>query len=230
MNLLACHSFLIVTVLSLRNVHPILDMQSIQILDNAAFTFCVHFTRKMKTCLPHSYSLQQRRKKQVLFCWVFLNTNIFQPPNCGSDVFTCSLNCKIRGKEKSRWQLPSVNQKKDINNQFLSEAVAIKPCCRPSSLCLQCLGYHSFDMFLHFQFVFSELCRNVLIYFSITIFLSYSQFQETIVIVFVQGVFMSLTIPVSQVEVCFCKLYLTCSVSLKAACSTAWLFPTLCST
>lgn len=38
MNLLACHFFLIVTVFSLRNVH----MQSIQILENATFTFCVH--------------------------------------------------------------------------------------------------------------------------------------------------------------------------------------------
>lgn len=43
MNLLACHFFLIVAVLSLRNVHPILDMWSIQILDNATFTFGVHF-------------------------------------------------------------------------------------------------------------------------------------------------------------------------------------------
>lgn len=44
MNLLACHSFLVVTVLSLRNVHPILDMQSIQILDNATLIFvCVSF-------------------------------------------------------------------------------------------------------------------------------------------------------------------------------------------
>lgn len=42
LNLLACYSFLFVTAISIRNVHPILDMESTQTLDNATFTFCTH--------------------------------------------------------------------------------------------------------------------------------------------------------------------------------------------
>lgn len=62
-------------------------------------------------------------------------------------------------------------QEKDSNNQLLSEVLAIKSGCRPSSLCLLlCLGYQCFGM-LHFRFVFSEIFHNVFIYFCARIFL-----------------------------------------------------------
>jgi len=61
---------------------------------------------------------------------------------------------------------------KDSNSQLLSEVLAIKPGCRPSSLCLSlCLGYQRSGMFLHFQSVFSGIFQNVFIYFCARIFL-----------------------------------------------------------
>lgn len=66
MNLLACHFFLIVTVFSLRNVH----MQSIQILENATFTFvCIPFLWKNENMFP---SLLFRTAKEEKIGFVLL--------------------------------------------------------------------------------------------------------------------------------------------------------------
>lgn len=122
---------------------------------------------------------------------------------------------------------------KDSNNQLLSEVLAIKSGCRPSSLCLSlCPGYQHFGVFLHFQSISSEIFHNVCIYFCARIFLHQviPKFKKhNCQLVCVQGVFVSLAVPVSYLDCC-CKPHLRCSVPLKIVCRVAWLFTAICLT
>lgn len=68
LNHLACHSFLIVTGISLRNVHPILDMWSAQTLDNATFTFCVRSLSLEKTKHVSLTLLLPAAKEEKVVC------------------------------------------------------------------------------------------------------------------------------------------------------------------
>lgn len=235
LSLLACYSFLIVTAVSIRNVHPHLGhgvhTNSRQCYFHILYAF--PFTRETKTCLPQSLiPCSEGRKSSLCFKKQTKPQLQNKPPStyvklpCLVSEWTAKWEGK--GVKKKQMAVAICKPEKDSNNQLLSEVLAIKLGCRPGSLYLSlCLGYQHFGMFLHFQSVFSEIFHNVFIYFFARIFITrlFLSLINTTVSYFV----FSVSLTVSYVDCC-CKPHLRCSVSLKIIHRVAWLFTAICLT